>query len=699
MSQAPLPLLREGLSLARGPVSEGTPTWTLYDPARHRFIRLGWRDFEILSRWELRSPEAIIGSLNQETTIEACEAEIAQLAEFARNAGLLRADGPADTARLARLREVQQMGAFHWLVHHYLFLRIRLVNPDRFLSATLPAVRWMFSRGWLIALEMIVLTGVFLVSRQWETYTHSLVEQFTPSGIFWMALALCVTKIFHELGHGYACKHFGCRVPSMGIAFLVLWPVLWTDTTDAWRLIDRRQRLVIDIAGMVAEITIAVLATLAWAVLPPGPLRSAAFVLSSTTWILTLLVNLSPLMRFDGYYILSDLLDFPNLQERGFAMARWWLRELLFRPRQPPPEPLPPRTRRIVICYAFAAWAYRFVLFVSIALLVYHFAFKALGIVLMAIELWYFVIGPILRELAAWIHLTAKFRPNLHTAATLAVVAALMALLVVPWRGRVDAPGILRAAQQAPVMVTEPGCVTWLAAPDTRIEAGKAVARLESTEIAHAVAVARAQLDAAQAELTARSVDGDRRRSQQAAAARRSEAVAAVARANERAAALELRAKTAGLICDVPPGLRVGDCLARAEPVGVIVDPTTALVEAYVGEADLDRVTVGATAHFTRAEKPELNLRVSSVAQTSTRSLDVPELASSHGGPIGVRSTKSGSLVPEHTVYRVTFDVATASDPVRSRSVGYVAIEAPAQSFASSIYRRAIAVLRREASL
>jgi putative peptide zinc metalloprotease protein len=352
-----------------------------------------------------------------------------------------------------------------------------------------------------------------------------------------------------------------------------------------------------------------------------------------------------------------------------------------------------------VICYALGAWAYRFVLFVSIALLVYHFAFKALGIVLMAIELWYFVIGPIARELAIWTRLGVKVRPNLHTFATVTAVAVLVAVLVIPWRGRIDAPGLLRAAQQAPVLVAEPGCIVWLAEPNTRVDAGAVVARLESVEIAHAVAVARAQFAAAEAELTTRSVDSERRRSRQAALARRSEAIAAVARTNERSASLELRAKTSGLIRDIPPGLRVGDCLARSEPIGVIVDHTSALVEAYVGEADLDRVAVGATARLVRAETPELDLRVSGVAQTSTRALDVPELASTHGGPISVRSTKAGTLVPEHAVYRVTLDVLSQSNSVRSRNAGYVVFEAPPRSFAASLYRRAVALLRREASL
>ena len=198
------------------------------------------------------------------------------------------------------------------------------------------------------------------------------------------------------MGHGLMTKRFGCRVPAMGVALLVMWPVLWTDTNDAWRLTDRRKRLAIDAAGMLAEITLAVVASLAWSVLPDGPVRTGAFLLSSSTWVLTVLVNVNPLMRFDGYFLLSDLIDVPNLQERGFAIGRWWLRERLFGLRAPVPEQFPLPKQRILTAYSLSALIYRFSLFLGIAIVVYHMAFKALGLFLFGVEIWWFIARPIL---------------------------------------------------------------------------------------------------------------------------------------------------------------------------------------------------------------------------------------------------------------------------------------------------------------
>ena len=258
MSELALPALREDLSLMPGPLSEGAPTWTLYDPARHRFVRLGWQDFEILSRWALRTPASILAAMRQETTLRLEEADVMRLAGFLRQAGLLRASSARDTEALAAAQAAARRSAASWLMHNYLFLRIRLVNPDRFLTAMLPAVRWMFTRAFLAGLSAAALLGLFLISRQWDLYTHSLVAMVTPEGLLWMGAALSPPRSSTNSATALRPNAIGCRVTGMGIAFLVLWPVLWTDTTDAWRLSRRSQRLVIDAAGMLAEISVAV---------------------------------------------------------------------------------------------------------------------------------------------------------------------------------------------------------------------------------------------------------------------------------------------------------------------------------------------------------------------------------------------------------------------------------------------------------
>ena len=146
--------------------------------------------------------------------------------------------------------------------------------------------------------------------RQWDEFINTAVQFFNPAGLFYFLIALVFTKILHELGHGVAAKYYGCRVPTMGVAFLVMFPVLYTDTTDSWRLSSYQKRIRIGAAGLLTELSIACIALFLWPFLPDGAMKNAVFMLAAVTWVTSLLVNLNPFMRFDGYYLLSDLVAY-----------------------------------------------------------------------------------------------------------------------------------------------------------------------------------------------------------------------------------------------------------------------------------------------------------------------------------------------------------------------------------------------------
>ena len=269
--------LREEIAIFRGPVAlDGSPTWTLHDPVRNRFYRLGWTEFEILSRWDAGGSEAVAQQVNAETTLHIEPAEVDELARFVAGCDLLRAATPQATAAMvakaARLR--QSVG--QWLLHNYLFVRIPLVRPDRFLTATYPYVRWVYSRGFFATVFALGLVGLYLIARQWDAFLATFVDLFTVEGIVYFAVTLAALKVVHELGHAYTAKRFGCNVPTMGLALLVLVPVLYSDVNDSWKLTARRQRLAIGIAGVVAELCCAAIAACVWGFLPPGAARSAS---------------------------------------------------------------------------------------------------------------------------------------------------------------------------------------------------------------------------------------------------------------------------------------------------------------------------------------------------------------------------------------------------------------------------------------
>ncbi|WP_010286374.1 site-2 protease family protein, partial [Pectobacterium brasiliense] len=338
-----LPPLRADLQLAESaPGINGAPQWVLSDPITGRYFTLTPSAIRLLRHWSLRQPQQILAAANSEPGLPLRVKELEQLMQFLRQHDLVAASDPEQRQRYLGKAHAMRTSLWKSVLHQYLFFRIPLWRPDPVLNRCWPWLQRYGTPFLIWVFPFILLLGLFLVSRDWVRYTHSFPHLFSLSGMAVFGISLVFAKFIHELGHAFMAKRAGCRVQSMGVAFIVLFPLFYTDTTDAWKLKDRQARLLIGAGGILAELMLAVIALLAWALLPDGPARTAAFMLSSATWLTTLVVNLNPLMRFDGYFLLSDFWRVENLQERAYALCRWRLRESLFGHGHPAPENLSP---------------------------------------------------------------------------------------------------------------------------------------------------------------------------------------------------------------------------------------------------------------------------------------------------------------------------------------------------------------------
>ncbi len=694
---APLPPLREELSLHRGPADRsGAPQWVIRDPVRNRFFQIGWPAFEILSRWSLGSPEAVAQAVNAETALQVESGQVQAVGRFLTGNQLTRPQGHGDSLRLARESQAQQQSWAGWLLHHYLFFRLPLVRPDRFLAATQGLVGWLGS-SWFLGMTLLALAaGLALVARQWDQFAASFVDTLTLSGMVSYGLALAGVKLLHELAHGYTAKRFGCRVPTMGVAFLVLWPLLYTDVNDTWLLPDRRQRLAVGAAGILAELTVAAWATLAWSFLPEGPARQAAFVLAAVTWVSSLAINLSPFMRFDGYFLLMDGLGLPNLHPRSFAMARWWLRETLFGLGEPAPEPMAPAPRRVLVAFAFAVWIYRLLLFLGIAVLVYHFFIKAVGVLLFVVEILWFVLLPVWSEVKEWLKRRPALLASRRSRLTGGVLLALLLLAAIPWRSQVEAPAMLRPEQVVPLHLPFPARLEEiLVRRGEAVAAGQPLLRFASPDIGHRLAATEARLQGRLAELEAAQLDPflqDRLGVLREEAAR---LVAEQAALQAEASRLTVTAPHGGRFVDPLPDLAAGDWLSPRQPLGVVRSEGAALVTAYVQESDRDRLQPGAAVRFFphSLDHGVAEGRVASVDQSPVRALADGALASIHGGDLPAR-VSGQQIVPEGAVYRVRIRLEQPAPELEL--AGTALIEGEARSLLGRLARSVMVVLVRE---
>lgn len=701
-----LPQLRQELTLTPGPATpEGAPSWMLHDPAANRFFQLGWPAFELLSRWALDDPGAIVDAVNRETTLRVSTDDLAALLLTLRQQNLLVAANSADTEMLRASAEASRLTHAMWLLKHYLLIRIPLWRPMRFLRRCAPCVEIAYRRSFWWAIAACAVVGLGMVSRHWDEFTHTFHSYGDLSGLLAIGVTIALAKFLHELGHAFTAHRYGCRVPTMGLAFLVMLPVLYTDTTEAWKVSRRGDRMRIGAAGMLSELALAATATLAWSLLPDGRLRAGAFLLATTTWIGTLAINASPFMRFDGYFLLSDWLDMPNLHDRAFAVGRWWMREWLFGFGEPQPEPCSPARRRFLIGFSFITWLYRLVVFFSIALIVYRTFFKALGIVLFGVELTYFITLPIVRELAACWRRRSLMRWRLQTIRSAILASLILALLFIPWQGAVRAPAVFGPSEAQGLYAPEAGYVsaTVTAPRDGQIvHAGEVLVVLESPDLEHKLRQARAEEALLHWEVEQQGFD-ERLKQQGVALQRRWQAaLQTVSGLESQVERLTIRAPFDGTVQGAEDGLSPGAWLPRGERLFDVVGPTGVRGDAYVGEDDVTRIKSGERVTFIASlpEMSALHCRSAAVDRVNLATLDEPSIASLYGGPIPAElQPGSQQLVPLQATYRVHVEDCTGAAMLDRHIVGTATIGHSRESFAWRAARALLAVVEREAGL
>lgn len=699
MAQA-LPLLREDLTLLPGPRNwDGAPTWTIHDPVRNRYLRIGKAAYDLLTFWHLGTTDAVARAFAKANGREPQPDDIAWLVHFLRSNLLVQRHSVEDVAGLKRIASATKTAWYRSLLHRYLFFRIPLVRPQHFLNATAFVADILFSGRFFLAVSLLGAVGLFLVGRQWDSFLSTFLHFFTWQGIVWYGGALIFAKICHELGHAYAATRAGCRVPTMGIAFLVMWPVLYTDTTDAWRLVDRRQRLLIDAAGMLAEVSLALIATFLWTFLPEGPLKSAAFLIATVTWIMTLAVNLNPFMRFDGYYLLSDILDIGNLQDRSFAQAKWWLRRVLFGFYEAAPEDFPKPLRRILILYAFSTWIYRLALFIGIALLVYGFFFKLLGIILFAVEITFFILLPVCRELHEIWKRRGLMRPNRNLLLSMGGVTLLLLVFFLPWRTDIDMPAFMETDAHMTIIAPMPARIESIQiTTGQRVMKGQVLFTLASDRIDFQIDKIRQQIRLRE-ELVRREAAGGRERAEIRVLRRDLESDRTRLKSLEqKRGLLAIRADMSGQIIDMDDYLEAGIWVNEKTPLATIANRETSRIIAYVPEANLGALAVDDRTVFfpERLQSPSIEAQIAEIAPVNTAYLQEPYLASIYGGPIAVEADDKKRLIPVEGIYRIVLKPTQDLPAPQSVRRGIATAEGPGQSLAQSVFNKIYMVLLRE---
>lgn len=470
--------------------------YVVKDPLALRYYRFQEEEYAILELLDgRRSLEDVQDQFEsrfrpQRVQLESLEQLIASL----HGSGLLISDAPRQTERLLERRRHKARAALKQRAMSLLAIRLPGIDPERLLVRLYPATRWLFTRGALLACLLLGAAALLLIAAQLDTFLARLPafhQFFSVQNLGWMMLALAVSKVLHEFGHALCCKHFGGECHEMGAMLLLFTPCLYVDVSDSWMLASRWKRAAIGAAGMYVELWLASLATFVWWFTWPGVLNNLALSIMFVCSVTTLLFNGNPLMRYDGYYILSDLLDVPNLRQKAAQVTRQTLSRWCLGLRAADDTLLPRRSRLpLLAAYSVAAAVYRWVVVLSILLFLQRifapYRLELIGHLLGLSAIGGLVLAP-LHALARFFYVPGRFdqvsKPRLLI--TLALVGVVLAAVVwLPLPQRVYCPLQLMPRDAKSVYVQVPGQLTEvLVRPGQQVEAGQVLARLTNVDV------------------------------------------------------------------------------------------------------------------------------------------------------------------------------------------------------------------------
>lgn len=698
-----LPELRQDLKLLGADRDRrGVRHWRLYDPLLHRFHILGFKHLAMLQAWQgAETAETVVARAWMRHSELVSAEDVQEFAGFLVQQGLAFPCEPNAWRRTLSHVQENRGRLLSRLLHNYLFLRVPLADPQRLLVSTVWLVRPLGSRAFALLMLALTVVALLLVLREWDQFRASVSQLTSSSGALGILLAIPVVKLLHELGHGYVAVHHGCRVNAIGVAFILGAPLFYVDVTDSWRLKSRNARLAIDAAGICVDLAIAVLATLAWVILPDGVARSIAFGLATVGWTASLLINLNPFMKFDGYYLLADVLELPNLQTRSLELARWRMRELLFAIGLPPPEDAERGLRRGMVLFGVAIMLYRVVLFTGIALAVYAFFFKLLGLFLFAVEIAYFILLPVWREVREWYTMRTLILRSTRTWITAGCVVGLLSLGIMPWSTTIAVPAMLEPKAFARVHVPRPAMFNALhVAIGHDVGAGQALATLSSPVIEQELKLNA--LKAAVVELRLARLSSDAADREQAIVLQEERKAIARTRAGLLSQREELSAAApqAGQVVALASHVAPGRWVTPSEPLAVLHGTYGMRIAGLAAAADIGRIRAGMPGTFVPNDilLPMLSVTVTDVAASNVAVITQLELAGSHGGPVATRLSAKGTAVPlesQYAILAVPLDSAAGYQSVQPQ-MGVLLVKGDARSLFARLWQRILTVAVRE---
>ena len=652
----------------------------VHDPASNQFYRLTPMAYEFVCLLDGKRTVEETWHLCLETHGDAAptQVETVELISQLYNANLLKADDTPETEQLLRRGRERRKKKAIGQAMGIMYFRIRLFNPDSIFTAVEPIVRPILNRWGFIAWCVLLISALAALASEAGALFDSARFQgaIAPANWPWLIVVFIISKIIHESGHGLVCKRFGGQVPELGIMMLVMFPAPFVDASSTWAFASKWQRMSVGAAGMIFELAAASIAGFVWlATLDTGGVvNQFAYSAMLTASISTVLFNANPLMRFDGYYILSDLLEAPNLMQRAQNLIKYQFQKHMYRIKNAKPPTIQPGEKPWLVTYGWAAMAYRVFLFFSITLFVMGQMF-GLGLVL---AIWTAAVWFIM-PFGKWTHWLATSpqiadrRARAVLTSILAVGAAGLLLGAVPMPDHRRASAVVESEQFTGVFAGADGFITdVLVSPGEYVTADQPIAIAENPELLAQLAQTSGQFRELEARFRSAMAQGvpivDLMNERRAVLLER------LAFLEERVDSLTIRAPHEGFISDDPRKL-AGQYLQLGQPVCTVVGSDDIRLVASMDQRQADWLQTLSfeddfSAEIRRHTQPGTAFDVTEFVRRDAgdRSLPHPALADIGGGQVQTDRNQQGqgaqATRPRFIVeMEANFDKATTKLP------------------------------------
>lgn len=584
-------------------------------------------------------------------------AELSALAGQLGQAGLLRVRGADASARGQRLRDFKKSRRFEMAVASIMFFRKSLFDPDGLLTRLLRRGGWIFRPGVLLAAAVFISLSFFAALWNFDRLVAQGANFFTLSNLGLTWLLFIGVKILHEFGHGLTAKHHGAEVHEMGFMFILFTPYLFCNVSDAWRA-GKKARVATGAAGIAVELFIASVAVWLWLFTQEGLFHQMCFNTIVLCSVSTLLFNGNPLMKFDGYYILSDLLEIPNLRAKSNAWVTGWAQKNIL---GLPPKSAPAASHEaspLFGLYAVAAYFYGWFIVFSISVMIFDllkpYGLEFVSRTYVALFLFVSLAIPLYR-----LGISVKDKPEFRAAVahrgrlTAGAVCGLVAVaLLLPWTESIKRSAALEHERVIQVSSSAPGLLTEMAVSEGQlVEQGDYLGRLTNRDLESQLASLRLQREAllVRSRALAAEATEEARLSLPVVTKQVHEIDEEIRGLESRVASLELRAPRAGTVRTPRPGQLVGRYFAARQPVLEIGGGEKPRVLIALDEQQARKIRLGQPVRviFTGLPGAVFRGEITAVPSAPAPAFSAPSLANLVGGDApSAPGSMPGSLQP-----------------------------------------------------